>query len=182
MTDFSMTEADAAFARLGYKYCPQCRADMVDKFLFGRTRRVCPNPDCRFVQFIDPQVTTAVLALAGDKVLLMKRRVNPGQGDWCFPGGFMEIGETPEDSTIRECREETGFELEITRLLDVLTYQDFRGGGVIIMYLGRIIGGEAVLNPEEAEAIGLFGPDELPDNIAFESNIKTLTAWREGRI
>jgi ADP-ribose pyrophosphatase YjhB (NUDIX family) len=182
MTETPLTETEAAFTRLGYKYCPQCRTDMVDKYLFGRTRRVCPNPDCRFVQFIDPKVTTSVMVIDRNKVLLMKRRVSPGKGDWCFPGGFMEMGETPQLSAARECKEETGFDIEITQLLDVLSYEDYRGGGVIIMYLGRIIGGEAALDPAEAEAIGLFGPDELPENIAFESNINALNAWRAGRV
>jgi hypothetical protein len=30
--------------------------------------------------------------------------------------------------------------------------------------------------------VALFGPDELPDNIAFHSNLEALALWREGKI
>ncbi len=180
--EFSLTTAQVAAQRQGYKYCPQCRTPMVDKFVFGRTRRVCPNEECHFVQFIDPKLTTAVMPLKGDKVLMVKRTMEPGRGSWCFPGGFMETGETPQQCAIRECKEETGFDIEITGLIDVFYYEDYRGSGVVIMFKGEVVGGEVALNPVESEAVGFFAIDELPEPIAFESNIQSLAAWRAGKI
>lgn len=179
--EFTLTVEEAASLRQGFRYCPRCRAEMVDKNVYGRVRRVCPDPTCRFVQFIDPKVGSAVIVEREGRVLLIKRAMDPGRGSWCLPGGFMEIGETPQETAIRECKEESGFEVEIEQLVDVFYYEDYRGSGVLIMFKGQVVGGQA--DPgDDAQAVGFFGADELPENIVFDSNIQTLTAWREGKI
>ena len=48
----------------------------------------------------------------------------------------------------------------------------------MIMYQGRVVGGQLNANPNEADAIGFFGPDDLPQPIEFDSNVKALAAWR----
>ena len=93
----------------------------------------------------------------------------------------MELGETPQQAAGRECAEETGFEVEIERLVDVFYYEDYRGSGVLILYRGKIANGSAQAGDDVTE-VGLFGPDELPDDIAFDTNVKALAAWRNGKI
>lgn len=178
--EITLTAVEAAALRRGFKYCPRCRAGLEDREAFGRTRRVCPQ--CNFVQFIDPKVAVAVMALTSDnKVLLVKRAMEPARGSWCLPGGFMEIGETPQQTASREGQEETGLEIKVDRLLDVFYYEDYRGSGVLIMYRGQINGG--TLQPgEDADEVGLFGPDELPADIAFETNVVTLAKWKNGQL
>jgi ADP-ribose pyrophosphatase YjhB (NUDIX family) len=178
---FTLTAQEAAALRQGFNFCPRCGKTMVDREVYGRLRRVCSDESCRFVQFIDPKVSAAVMAIKDRRVLLVKRAMDPGRGSWCFPGGFIEIGETPQQAAVRECLEESGFEVEVTGLVDVYYYEDYRGSGILIMYKGEVVGGEA--NPgDDAETVGFFGPDETPDHIVFDSNLKTLAAWREGRI
>ena len=177
--DFSLTAAEAAALRLGFTYCPRCRAELIDKEVYGQVRRVCP--DCRFVQFIDPKVGTAVLAEKEGQVLLVKRSMDPARGDWCLPGGFMEMWETPQATARRECREETGLEVEITGLIDVFYYENYRGSGVLIMYKGIITGGQMQAG-DDAGAVGLFSAETLPKNIAFDSNVQVLAAWQNGEI
>jgi ADP-ribose pyrophosphatase YjhB (NUDIX family) len=177
--EFTLTAQEAAALRQGFKYCPRCRAELVDKAVYGQVRRVCP--ECRFVQFIDPKVGAAVLAEQEGRVLLVQRSMKPAQGSWCLPGGFMELWETPQETAIRECEEETGLKVEITGLLDACYYEDYRGSGVLIMYKGRIVGG-TLRAADDATAAGFFSPDALPQNIAFESNIRILNAWRKGRL
>jgi ADP-ribose pyrophosphatase YjhB (NUDIX family) len=179
--EFKLTAADVALKQNGFRYCPYCRTELVEREVFGRVRRVCPDPDCRFVQFLDPKVGAAVLAEQDGKVLLIKRSVEPALGSWCLPGGFIEQGETPTAAAVRECKEESGFDVVITGLIDVFYYESFRGSGVLIVYKGQIVGGAAEPN-DDAEAVAFFGPDELPDNIEFESNVRTLAAWRQGNI
>ncbi len=179
---FTLTTAEAASLRQSFKYCPRCRTEMVDREVYGRVRRVCPAQSCRFVQFIDPKVGSAVLALTPDKrVLLVKRNIDPARGSWCFPGGFMEIGETPQEAAIRECKEESGLDVRLSSLIDVFYYENYRGSGVLIIYKGQIKGGVAQAG-DDSDEVGFFGPDELPENIVFSSNLKVLAAWREGKI
>lgn len=58
---------------------------------------------------------------AGDKILLDKEfRLAPGEWVINFPAGLIDAGETPEESAVRELREETGLELyEINDFLDM---------------------------------------------------------------
>lgn len=180
--DVTLTIEDVASLRQGFKYCPRCSQPMVDRPVYGRIRRVCPDPACKFVQFNDPKVGSAVLAVdEANRVLLVKRGVDPGRGGWCMPGGFIEQGETPQAAAIRECQEESGYEVEITGLIDVYYYENFRGSGLLVTYKGRIVGGHAQAGDDAVE-VGFFGVNELPDNLAFNSNIQALTVWREGRI
>jgi len=173
--DFTLTTEEAALLRQGFTYCPRCRAELVNQDVYGKVRRVCP--DCRFVQFIDPKVSTAVLAEKEGKVLLIQRRMEPARGSWCMPGGFIEVEETPAEAAVRECKEETGLDVEITGLVDVYSYRDYRGQGILILYRGQIVGG--TLRPgDDAAQVGLFGPDELPEPIVFETNVRALTAWQ----
>ena len=178
--EITLTAAEAAALRQAFKYCPRCRTEMVDREAYGRVRRVCP--ECRFVQFIDPKVGAAVLALTGDnRALLVRRAVDPAQGSWCLPGGFIEIGETPQQAASRECQEESGFEVEIDRLIDVCYYEDYRSSGILVLYRGTIVNGQAQPG-DDVQEVGLFGPEELPEDIAFDSNIETLALWRAGKI
>ncbi len=61
----------------------------------------------------------AVIVYQG-KILLEKRKNEPGKGNWAVPGGLVELGETLEDAVIREAEEETCLKVEKPRLLDVV--------------------------------------------------------------
>lgn len=54
-------------------------------------------------------------------VLEIKRRNPPLQGQWCFPGGKIELFETPEQALLREFKEEVGLEIRVGRLYDEIT-------------------------------------------------------------
>ena len=162
-----------------YKYCPHCRSELVTKEAFGRLRPACPA--CGFIQFIDPKVGASVLAERDGQVLLVRRKIDPARGSWCLPGGFMERDETPQEAAGRECREETGLEVEITGLIDVYAYEDYRGRGVSIIYQGVVIGG-ALQAGDDVTAADFFGPDQLPENIAFASNLEALARWQAGKL
>jgi len=78
---------------LDMNYCPCCGQVLIDKFIFGRVRRKCP--ECGLVFFRDPRVAAGVLAEQDGKVVLVKRLYDPHTGDWALPVRFVEINEGP---------------------------------------------------------------------------------------
>ncbi len=166
--------------RSPYVYCPYCRTELSDRFVFGRTRRICLA--CGFVHFVDPKVGVATLVERDGKVLLVRRAVAPAVGTWCLPSGFVEYDEDPVEAATRECLEETGLQVQITSLLHVGRYRnDPRGAGVIIFYQAYVVGGQ--LSPgDDADEACFFAPQEIPRDIAFPSNRKILSRWQQGRL
>jgi len=53
------------------------------------------------------------LVVKGGRLLLVKRGVEPYEGCWDIPGGFLEAGEHPEDGAVREVQEETGLKVRL---------------------------------------------------------------------
>jgi len=60
-----------------------------------------------------PIVGVGAVILQEGKLILVKRRAEPGKGRWSIPGGTVHLGEKVRDATIREAREESGLEVEI---------------------------------------------------------------------
>lgn len=71
------------------------------------------------------------------RLLLIRRRNPPFQGQYALPGGFVEYGERMEEAALRELREETGIEGRIVRLVGVYSRpdRDPRGHCVSAVYL-----------------------------------------------
>ena len=67
-----------------------------------------------------PIVGVGTVVLDGDMVLMIQRGKPPRQGSWSIPGGAQELGETIREAAQREVREETGLEIEIFGLIDVV--------------------------------------------------------------
>jgi ADP-ribose pyrophosphatase YjhB (NUDIX family) len=113
-------------------------------------------------------VATSAVVLDGDGRVLMQRRAD--SGNWALPGGGMEMSESLADSVVREVKEETGYDIEVTGLVG--TYTD--PGHVIayddgevrrqfnICYTARIIGGEMQIS-EESTALRFVDAVELAE-------------------
>lgn len=67
-----------------------------------------------------PIIGVGVVVWRGDEVLLIERGKPPRQGTWSIPGGAQEVGETVAEAGRREVFEETGVEVEVTTLVDVV--------------------------------------------------------------
>ncbi|MBX9802779.1 MAG: NUDIX hydrolase [Caulobacteraceae bacterium] len=101
-----------------------------------------------------PVPAVGVVCLRGDSVLLIRRGTPPRQGEWSLPGGRIEPGERAVEAALRELREETGVEAEITGLIDVVDglFPDAGRHYVLIDYAARWLSGEPVAGDDAAEA------------------------------
>lgn len=67
-----------------------------------------------------PVASVAVVTLHEEHVLLVQRDKEPYRGKWSFPGGTIEPGETAREAARREALEETGIEVEVLEVADVI--------------------------------------------------------------
>ncbi len=162
------------------RYCPHCAHPLEERLAFDRLRPVCPA--CGFIHFRNPKVGVSVLVEGQGKVLLVRRAVDPQLGKWCLPSGFIEWDEAPEAAAVRECAEETGLDVAVTELLEVVHYtEDFRGAGVNLTYRATVTGGRLQAG-DDADGARFFSPAELPapEEIAFRSHRLALARWQAG--
>ncbi|SER97728.1 ADP-ribose pyrophosphatase YjhB, NUDIX family [Lentzea xinjiangensis] len=86
------------------------------------------------------------VCINGDDEILLARWLGPKGKRWILPGGGLDHGEHPHDAVIREFEEETGFAVEVLRLLGIdseLREEPDRDYHALrILYEVRIVGGE----------------------------------------
>jgi 8-oxo-dGTP diphosphatase len=149
-------------------FCVNCGAPLVPREIEGRMHEACPNDD--FVLWHDPKVVTAVVVEAPGGVLLGRRGIEPGQGLWCLPGGFVNDDEGPLDAAVRECREEIGVAVEITGLVGVYHIAKADAPSMVgVGYSGRLSEGEHPEPGSEMLELEVFPLDSLP-RLAFPSH------------
>lgn len=67
-----------------------------------------------------PFVGVGAVVVEGGRILMIKRGKPPRQGDWSLPGGAQKLGEVVDETARREVREETGLDVEVLGLIDVV--------------------------------------------------------------
>ena len=159
----------------GKRYCPYCGTGLVEKFCEGALRRYCCR--CNEPIYENPLPATCMVVVdTEDRVLLVKRSVAPQKGFWCLPGGFIELGETPEKAALRELKEETGLAGRIDMLLGVsanpsaLYHTVLMVGYLVKCHSGNLIAGD------DANDAAYFHYNELPE-IAFESHASFIRMY-----
>lgn len=131
-------------------------------------RNYCSS--CALVLYENPVPATCVVTIDSlDRVLLVKRNIEPKAGFWCLPGGFLENGETPEQGALRELMEETKIQGRIDMLLGVTTNKGTLYDTILMTgFLIRNYSGTACPG-DDADETGWFEQDQLPE-IAFDSH------------
>jgi 8-oxo-dGTP diphosphatase len=121
-----------------------------------------------------------VLVVDGDRLLLGKRGGNPGKGTWSFPSGYVDYEEDFLTTAIRETKEETGLDIEVRSILNVVSsFVSPRFHFLGIYVLARVTGGELVAG-DDLEAVAWFpvaGP--LP-KMGFQEDVSIIEMVTEG--
>jgi mutator protein MutT len=97
-------------------------------------------------------IIRAAAVIIKDNQILLFRRVKNGRGFYAFPGGHVEVGETPEMAVVRELREELTLDITIDRTLFDIE-NDFPEHGLQreVYFLVTSYTGTPVLSGEEKE-------------------------------
>ena len=157
-------------------FCTSCGSSLRFGAVVGEDRHRLSCPSCGHVAYVNPRlvVTTFPVTDAGE-IVLLRRGIEPGLGDWAQPGGFLEVDETVHQAAIRETFEETGLIVEPGEIIGL--YTRLEAAVVTIAFEARIVGGTAMPTPEALE-VAAFAPEDLPwPRIAFRTTMWALRDW-----
>ncbi|NOX61133.1 MAG: NUDIX domain-containing protein [Chloroflexi bacterium] len=103
-----------------------------------------------------------------------------GDRCWFLPGGGGAGDESADESMRREMREETGLEVEITRLVGVYLWTEMYKRDHIFVFECKSVGGKLRIQRGEIDEYGWFWPDEPPEPLNPGTRA-ALADWRSGR-
>jgi ADP-ribose pyrophosphatase YjhB (NUDIX family) len=162
-----------------FRFCPRCGGGLLPRLLkAGEPERlVCAS--CGFVFYLDPKLAVGTIVRDDrDRVVLVRRAIEPGYGKWVFPGGYVDRGEEVQTAAVREALEETGLLVRLDGLIDVYSYAGRIP--VIVVYAATMIGGALACDDEGLEA-RFFHSDEIPwEELAFRSTREALEKFVGG--
>lgn len=113
-----------------------------------------------------PIVAVGAVIVVDGGIVLVRRKNEPLAGRWSLPGGGVELGESLADCVVREVREETGLEVEVGPIVEVLDriHKDPQGRiayhYVLIDYVARPVGG-ALTPGSDASEVTVAAPGDL---------------------
>ena len=159
--------------RSDFRFCPVCGGALESRSLRDGdpARLVCTA--CGFVFYLDPKLAVGtIITDEQNRVVLVKRAIEPGYGKWVFPGGYVDRGEEVPAAAVREAREETGLEVRLDRLINIYSYAG--RVPVIVVYSATMMGGCLGCDDEGLEA-RFFEPETIPwEELAFRSTREAL--------
>ncbi len=128
-----------------------------------------------------PLLTIDIIIEVTGGIVLIERKYPPN--GWALPGGFVDVGETLEAAAIREAKEETSLDVELTCQMHAYSEptRDARFHTVSVVFVASAKG--TPIGADDAARTDVFSEDTLPKEIAFDHAqiIKDYFRWkREG--
>ena len=158
--------------------CPRCATEAEQPLTCDR---------CGWRWYANPKPAAAVLlerqadGEAEPSILLLRRAVEPGFGEWDLPAGYLDPGESFEMAARRETREESGLEVELLALTGV--YHSQPANAVTAVFRAHAVDPTAPvrIDAESSDHAWVTRPDVaswLP-RMAFTSMARALADWAE---
>lgn len=130
-----------------------------------------------------PKVGIGVMILKEGRVLLGRRKNAHGAGEYAFPGGHLEHGESFAACARREVAEECGIEIDAIRFLFVANILDFAPKHYVHLTLRADwkSGDPVVKEPDKAEDWAWYALDALPSPL-FKMCQMSLQSYADGTV
>ena len=158
--------------RFGHQFCRFCGGPTEALYPTGTHLRCI---DCGRDLYINSKPCAETVIIRDGRVLLLRRTIEPYDGYWDIPGGYLEEDELPEAGAIREAREEANLDVELKGLIG-MTLDDYPGQEKLtvltVSYLAEPLG-EPRPGDETGE-VRYFAEDEIPNNLAFGHARETI--------
>jgi len=125
-----------------------------------------------------------VVVWKGDHVLLIQRGKEPRKGEWSIPGGSHELGENIREAATREVLEETGVQIELGPIVDVIDAIRHDGEGrvaahyTLVDFVATWAEGEPVAG-DDAMAAEWVPVDEALTRLNWSETARVIRQSRE---
>ncbi len=114
----------------------------------------------------NPIPTVDIIIEIDNQIVLIERKFEPH--GWALPGGFVDYGESLEDAAVREAKEETSLDVELTKQLHTYSdpSRDKRKHTISTVFIAK---GRGTLEAkDDAKNAELFTKDTLPTTLCFD--------------
>jgi ADP-ribose pyrophosphatase YjhB (NUDIX family) len=111
-----------------------------------------------------PNLVVNVAVIQDGKILLTQRE---DFETWCLPSGGVEEGEDLAQAAIRETKEETGLDVQLTRVVGIYSRTGSWSPGYIVLFAAKPVGGELKCQEGETVAVDWFAFDDLPGPLSM---------------
>ena len=162
-------------------YCPRCSTPFVAGELPPFERQRCLA--CGFTHFLNPAPgITIILHDPEGKVLIGKRAETARfSGQWCLPGGYIELEESFIDTAHREVREETGLDIRVQGIINVVSNRlDESHHTLVIVLLGVVVGGNQAAGDDLIELRWVDRQQHQSMAYAFAADQRIIDAYFAG--
>ena len=163
-----------------FNFCPSCGSssiafDGIKEFTCG---------DCSFAYFQNVAAAAGTILECDGKIVLIRRKQEPGKGKLDLPGGFTDPGETVEEGARREIREELKIDVGPLEYLgsypNTYEFRNVTYRSCDLLFYRKIEAFPTEFDETEAEELLLMDPFEIPDDeLAFESVRRGLQLFRQ---
>ena len=138
------------------------------------------------IYYPTPQPGVRVVIMKDNKLLMAQDVDTPNE--WTIPGGWCDVDLSPIETAIKEVKEETGYDIKVTKLLALIDRNKYTQSEIYnvysIVFVGEIIGGEN--NPNfEVNEVKFFDLDALPvlsNKVVKEEVDVILDAYKHDKI
>lgn len=161
------------------KFCSNCSSALTLEVPPGDTRERHVCGDCDTIHYINPRIITGTLPVWEDQVLLCLRAIQPRQGYWTLPAGFLENGETISAGAARETAEEANARVSDLELYTVFSLPHISQA---YMFFRAQLCDLDFSSGAESLDVRLFREHEIPwDDLAFPVIRQSLEFYFEDR-